>query len=303
MLERIELDKTITTYKPKNPFIAKLIKNEKLLKDDSENDTRHLVFDISNSNVSYVDGQSIGILAPGLNENCKAHRVRLYSIASCSYGDDGKAKTFSLCVKRANFASDSGKMYYGVCSNYLCDLKIGEDVKCSGPSGRLLCMPKDDKTKLIMLATGTGITPFRGFLKKIYEHLNKWEGGVSLYFGAKTKDDAYYMNSINNEIGEFCESKNNKSKNINFKIKTAYSREDINSKGERMYIQDLVKQDIKELFKTFQEGNFAVYVCGLKGITQGMDEVFSDYAKAQGLNWNEMKKEFKAQKRWNVEVY
>ncbi len=300
MLERIEPTKDMITYKPKHPFVAKVIKNEKLLSDDNEDDTRHIVLDVSESNMTYVDGQSIGILAPGVdNRKQKPHRVRLYSIASCSEGDDGNKTTISLCVKRANTKDENGVMHYGVCSNYLCDLKVGDEVKCSGPSGKLLSMPKDDKTKLILLATGTGIAPFRGFLEKIYKHLHKWDGGIKFYFGAKTKEDAYYMNSINNELITLIEQ----NKDIDLDLKTAFSREDTNANGKRMYIQDLLKQDIKELFDIFEQGNFALYVCGLKGIAVGIDEVFEEYASSKGLNWQDMKKEFKAQKRWNIEVY
>ncbi len=299
MLERIEPTKDMITYKPKHPFVATVIKNERLLSDDNEDDTRHIVLDVSKSGITYVDGQSIGILTPGINEKQKPHKVRLYSIASCSEGDDGDKKTLSLCVKRANTKDENGVMHYGVCSNYLCDLKVGDEVACSGPNGKLLSMPKDDKNKLILLATGTGIAPFRGFLEKIYKHLHKWDGGIDLYFGAKTKEDAYYMNSINNELTQLIAS----NKDIDLRLKTAFSREDTNANGKRMYIQDLLKQDIKELFDTFEQGNFSLYVCGLKGIAYGIDEVFEEYAASKGLNWRDMKKEFKAQKRWNIEVY
>jgi len=54
----------------------------------------------------------------------------------------------------------------GVCSNFLCDTKPGEDVKMTGPSGKVMLMPeKDPKTDLIMIATGTGIAPYRGFVR------------------------------------------------------------------------------------------------------------------------------------------
>ena len=51
MLERIEPTKDMITYKPKHPFVAKVIKNEKLLSDDNEDDTRHIVLDVSESGI------------------------------------------------------------------------------------------------------------------------------------------------------------------------------------------------------------------------------------------------------------
>jgi ferredoxin--NADP+ reductase len=50
----------------------------------------------------------------------------------------------------------------GVCSNFLCDAKPGDDVMLTGPSGKVLLMPeKTPEADLIMIATGTGVAPFR----------------------------------------------------------------------------------------------------------------------------------------------
>jgi ferredoxin--NADP+ reductase len=70
-----------------------------------------------------------------------------------------------------------------------------------------------------------------------------------------------------------------------------------------MYIQHKVGENIEQLWKDFESNNFSLYICGLKGIEEGLDEVISAYASTKGKDWLEMKKEFKKQKRWNVEVY
>jgi ferredoxin--NADP+ reductase len=50
----------------------------------------------------------------------------------------------------------------GVCSNFLCDSKPGDSIMCTGPTGKVMLMPeKDPNTDLIMIATGTGIAPYR----------------------------------------------------------------------------------------------------------------------------------------------
>lgn len=50
----------------------------------------------------------------------------------------------------------------GVCSNFLCDAKPGDDVMLTGPSGKVLLMPESTpEADLIMVATGTGIAPYR----------------------------------------------------------------------------------------------------------------------------------------------
>lgn len=62
--------------------------------------------------------------------------MRLYSIASTRYGDDFDGKTASLCVRRAVYVDpETGKedpTKKGVCSNFLCDCKPGDEVQISG---------------------------------------------------------------------------------------------------------------------------------------------------------------------------
>ena len=64
------------------------------------------------------------------------HGTRLYSIAATRYGDNFDGKTTSLCVRRATFwdseknAEDPEKK--GLCSNFLCDAKPGDEIKMTG---------------------------------------------------------------------------------------------------------------------------------------------------------------------------
>ena len=102
----------------------------------------------------YWEGQSYGVLPPGTNpKNGKPHTVRLYSIASSRYGDDMSGQTSSLCVRRATYwdpemgKEDPAKK--GVCSNYLCDSKPGDDCKMTGPSGKVMLMPEEKKIAVL----------------------------------------------------------------------------------------------------------------------------------------------------------
>ena len=50
----------------------------------------------------------------------------------------------------------------GVCSNFLCDTKPGDEVMLTSPAGKVMLMPeKNAAADLIMVATGTGIAPYR----------------------------------------------------------------------------------------------------------------------------------------------
>ena len=62
----------------------------------------------------------------------------------------------------------------GVCSNFLCDTKPGDEVMLTGPAGKVMLMPeKNAAADLIMVATGTGIAPYRYIneILKIFLHL------------------------------------------------------------------------------------------------------------------------------------
>ena len=48
--------------------------------------------------VPYREGQSIGVIADGVDKNGKPHKLRLYSIASSALGDFGDSKTVSLLL-------------------------------------------------------------------------------------------------------------------------------------------------------------------------------------------------------------
>ena len=149
----------------------------------------------------YVEGQSVGVQPPGLNAKGKPHSTRLYSIASTRYGDDGKGDTVSLCVRRAVYwdaelgREDPAKK--GVCSNWLCDAAPGTPVKLTGPTGKILLLPDDPAADVIMVATGTGIAPFRGFLRRLFfepttTRAREFSGLAWLFLGVPVTESLIY---------------------------------------------------------------------------------------------------------------
>src|SRR4051794_26497023 len=108
----------INRYRISNPGVARAIANERLTPPDAD-DVHHLVLDISRLDFPYLEGQSVGVLPPGLDEAGRPHKLRLYSIASTRRGDVGEGRTLSLCVKRV--ISRDCKVRRGPASNFLCD--------------------------------------------------------------------------------------------------------------------------------------------------------------------------------------
>jgi ferredoxin--NADP+ reductase len=167
-------DVPVNTYRPNAPFVGKCISNEPLVKENGIGIVQHLKFDLSESNLKYIEGQSIGIIPPGVDKNGKPEKLRLYSIASTRHGDDVNDKTVSLCVRQLEYKHpETGETVYGVCSTHLCFLKPGDEVKITGPVGKEMLLPDDTDAKVIMMATGTGIAPMRAYLWRMFKDAEK----------------------------------------------------------------------------------------------------------------------------------
>mmetsp|Transcript_24602 Transcript_24602/g.67610 ORF Transcript_24602/g.67610 Transcript_24602/m.67610 type:complete len:308 (-) Transcript_24602:580-1503(-) len=152
--------------------------------------------------LKYWEGQSLGVVPPGISpKNGKPNSVRLYSICSTRYGDDLAGDSVSLCVRRALYwdkdlaAYDPAKK--GVCSNFLCDSKPGDPVEVTGPTGKVMLMPEaTPNADLIMIATGTGIAPYRGFLRRLFVEETPahkaFTGLAWLFLGVANTDSILY---------------------------------------------------------------------------------------------------------------
>ena len=197
-------DVPVNIYRPKNPYVGKCLSNEELVGENGIGTVRHLKFDISGGDLRYLEGQSIGIIPPGVDKNGKAEKLRLYSIASTQHGDDVDDKTVSLCVRRLEYKHpETGETVYGVCSTYLTGLEVGADVKITGPVGKEMLLPDDPEANIIMMGTGTGIAPFRAYLWRMFKDEEKkvntdyqFKGFAWLIFGIPTSPNILYKEEL-----------------------------------------------------------------------------------------------------------
>lgn len=77
----------------------------------------------------------------------------------------------------------------------------------------------------------------------------------------------------------------------NFRLDFAVSREQTNEKGEKMYIQTRMAQYAKELWELLKKDNTFVYMCGLKGMEKGIDDIMVSLAAEDGKIYNNILKE------------
>jgi ferredoxin--NADP+ reductase len=282
-------------YKLQAPWAAEVVAIKRLTAETSANDVQHIVLNLAGSNYHYVEGQSAGILPPGTDAEGKPHKLRLYSIASAAIGDDRQSQTLTLCVKRAITTDPAtGTIYPGVCSNYLCDLTVGDKVQMTGPVGKAFILPPiSEQPNLVMIGTGTGIAPFRAFLDVAYDQQQLTQGNHWLFFGVQSCQDYLYGDVLDGYAKDFA----------NFNLVTAFSREEKTPTGDRMYVQHRLAEHGKALMATLQAPNTYVYICGLKGMEQGILQGLAQAAELAGLDWPTLYNTLKTSKRWHVEVY
>ncbi|MCB1325934.1 MAG: ferredoxin--NADP(+) reductase [Spirochaetales bacterium] len=283
-------------YKLSAPFESTVLDAYRLTSEGSLDDVQHLVLDIAGSGMKPIEGQSIGVLPPGNQPNGKPHKLRLYSIASSRQGEGDDPDRLAICVKRLIEVRPDGGIYNGIASNFLCDLKPGDRLRLTGPVGPTFVLPRNPETNLVLIATGTGIAPFRAFLKYIYSDLENWRGEVMLIFGAKTQKELLYLNDCNSDLMLPRER-------ANYHLLTARSREETRPDGAKLYVQDRVQQSRDRLLTLMKGDETAVYICGLKGMEAGLEPVFAGIAEELGRSWDEWKRELKQQGKWNIEVY
>lgn len=303
--------------RPRAPVTGIVVSNERCMRGKSASFVRHTVIDVSGTPLAgnCLAGQSFGVIPPGVDERGKAHKVRLYSIANPSSGEDGNPNWLSTTPKRLidEYTPQSGsdprtdhRLFLGVCSNYLCDLSPGDRVQLTGPQGRRFLLPCDlDAHDYLFLATGTGIAPFRGMLLEMFGERG-CTSRVELVMGVPYRTDLLY-DELLTSLAE---------QHPNFGYHQAISREGPNGRGR--YVDELIEDEIEYFAQLIASPRTLIYVCGLAGmefslmkllarhgLIDGYFHVAPELAAREVGTWQprEMRRAVKASARCLLEVY
>jgi len=142
---------------------------------------------------------------------------------------------------------------------------------------------------------GTGIAPFRAFIHYLYRVKGSWRGRVRLFFGSRTGMESLYMNRANDDIGLYIQEETFTA----FRALSGVGSDD----SEHGLVQHRLTENRAEIWDILSAKNFSVYICGMKSMGDGAEQVFREIAEEHGADWDSLVKEFKAQGRWNMEVY
>ncbi len=168
-------------------------------------------------------------------------------------------------------------------------------VAAAGPTGKVLLLPAPDKA-LIMVATGTGIAPFRSYIRRFFcEDVPNYnfKGLAWLFMGVANSDAKLYDDEFQALIARYPDQ---------FRLDYAVSREQNNRKGGKMYVQDKVEEYKDQVFDLMNNGAH-MYFCGLKGMMPGILEMLEGVCKEKGINYEEWIENLKHKGQWHVEVY
>ena len=277
-------------YGPKNPISAKAVGNMQVNEAGTDNETHHIVLDFGSVPFPVLEGQSIGIIAPGVDAHGKPHHARQYSIASPRNGERAGYNNLSLTVKRV-VQDHQGQAVKGVASNYLCDLQTGDTVQVIGPFGSSFLMPNHAGSHLVMICTGTGSAPMRGMTewRRRLKASGKYEGGqLMLFFGARTQQELPYFGPLQKLPKDFID------------IHFAYSR----TPGQpKRYVQDAMRDAAPQLAALLQDPQTHFYVCGLKAMEEGVLQALQDIAQGARLDWAAVEAGLKQEGRLQLETY
>lgn len=215
---------------------------------------------------------------------------RLYSVAnSPQVFPDEVHFTISLMEYTMN-----NRLHRGVCSTYFADrIEAGDSIPIFLEANENFRMPDDPDKPIIMIATGTGLAPFRGFLQqRAHDHA---QGDNWLIFGDRySKSDFLYRNEMEAYF----------SKGILTKFNTAFSRD----QADKVYVQHRMFENSKSLFNWIHERGALVYICGNKrtmgrSVKEALEHIIEKegrLSKAQAMAYLE---KMKTEKRLQADLY
>jgi len=278
---------------PKEPrYSATILSTEPITDEGADAEVRELVLEVDRPEFNFEIGQSIGVLVEGPKEFGGSLRQRLYTVADTPVAK-GKPK-ITLAVRRCDYIDDySGEQYAGVNSNYLCDRKPGDKLSITGPFGNPFTVPEDKSANLLLIGLGTGIAPFRAFLKHIYQEVGDWEGKVVLLYGARSGLEMLYMNDKRDDFARYYDEETFEA------IKALSPRPNW---ADPIAWDYAIEERSQEILEMLDDEHTYVYVAGLVPIRDALDKLFANMVGSRE-SWLKKKTELMSAGRWVELLY
>ncbi len=261
---------------------------------NSVDEVREIKLQIDDPSFEIHVGQNIGVLAPGYVEMGHAHHLRIYSIADLPQSTSLGHQQIKICVRRCSYIDEfTGEQYPGIASNYLCNLQPGDVITITGPYGQAFELPANNNAALILICAGTGIAPFRAFIKHIYTNHPDFKGRILLFHGGQTGLDQLYRNDENDDLAYYYD-------HATFEAIDALSARP--GWSDQLDWGTALHAHGKELCELLSDSRTYVYVAGVEKIRDELDDVLAQVAGSNQI-WFEWKSDLQAEGRWIELLY
>ena len=211
-------------------------------------------------------------------------RGRQFSIASggrlrCGHGGGIR---FELLVAIVKYRTVIKKIREGVCTKYIAALPVGTRINVTLQKGGLGITKSEARRPIVMVGPGTGVAPIRSLIWERLQWAHELEtrsqangNGVTngigsigenvLFFGCRNREADFFYGNEWQELQE----------KMPLQVFTAFSRD----QKQKVYVQDLIRQQCELLYRLLHESNGMVYICGSSGkmpqaVREALIEVF-----------------------------
>ena len=197
--------------------------------------------------IEFVPGQFVTFLL----DSEQGIKRRSYSIASIP----GKIDSTDIAISYVEG---------GIASETMFNLQPGQHLQCSGPFGRLILREKEAPTRYILVATGTGVAPYRAMLPELAKRLADDEDlTIVLLLGVQYRHDLLYAN----DFIEFAQQQER------FEFRAYLSRDELVDKKDYEY-SGYVQTAFEDL--DIDPDEDLVYLCGNPNMIDDAFELLTD---------------------------